>query len=29
MVRVRIYGLDFTKRDEGWIFDPQLLAEDG
>jgi hypothetical protein len=29
MVQVRIYDLDFTKRGEGWIVAPQLLAEDG
>jgi hypothetical protein len=29
MVQVRIYDLDLTKRDEGWIVAPQLLAEDG
>jgi hypothetical protein len=28
MVQVRIYDLDFTKGDEGWIVAPQLLAED-
>jgi hypothetical protein len=29
MVQVRIYDLDFTKRGEGWIVAPQLLAENG
>ena len=29
IARVRIYGPDFTKRDEGWILVSRLLAEDG
>jgi hypothetical protein len=29
MEQVSIYDLGFTKRDEGWIVAPQLLAEDG